>query len=370
MAKATVSENPSWTKLYFTERSPPRSLASDGHLTLRGLCAVLLDLSVEGNYGPICKKGGGLYSNSDRSVAGHYYLLTRADENLLLQAAAEGILEIQPKGDSDAYLDLTSDGLVYALRQPLDRIANILSETQSTFLKARSRDLRAVYNLIRGFETDLIRARSFNAPDFTFHNVVSILHKLMLDPQTAREHLRRGYLQEIRRQPIQNDSSLFDLYVGPKARVLNSYEQSMFMSVSNTRGNSDYRLGKWHGGYNHLGDYNPLHYGRRSLNRTEWLKFKVFEVYRDDYTIGGLLDLLRNNEVSHSSLSKRPSISRMLEIANRRLRDDGDSEGDGSRGVHETLVYIGYSIGKLLQIIRCWRIALRGDSRAETATIT
>ena len=71
------------------------------------------------------------------------------------------------------------------------------------------------------------------------------------------------------------------------------------------------------------------------------------------------MDLLRNNEVSHSSLSKRPSLNRMLEIANRNLRGDGDVGKDDARGVHETLVYIGYNVGKLLRIIRCWRAALR-----------
>ena len=86
----------------------------------------------------------------------------------------------------------------------------------------------------------------------------------------------------------------------------------MFMSVTNSTEGSDYRLGKWHGGYNQLGDFNPLHYGRKLLSRNDWLDFKLFEVYGDEYAIGPLLDILRNNEVSHSSLSKRTSINRML----------------------------------------------------------
>ena len=157
---------------------------------------------------------------------------------------------------------------------------------------------------------------------------------MMLDPKTAMEHLTRQQKQLIRQKPIENNCSLFDLYVGPNARVLNSFEQGMFMSVQ--QGDSEYRLGKWHGGYNHLGDYNPLNYGRRSLARGDWLDFKIFEVYRDEYTLGTLLDVLRNNEVSHSSLSKRKSLNRMLEIANRNLRGDGDVGQDDSRGIHET----------------------------------
>ena len=209
--------------------------------------------------------------------------------------------------------------------------------------------------LVKGFEETLIKARSLNASEFTFHNVVSILHKLMLDPKTALEHLTRQHSQKIRGKPIKNNCSLFDLYVGRNARVLNSFEQGMFMSVSNSTKGSDYRLGKWHGGYNPLGDFNPLHYGHKSLSRNDWLDFKLFEVYGDEYAIGPLLEILRNNEVSHSSLSKRTPINRMMEIANRNLRGDGDVGPDDSRGVHETLVYIGHNVGKLLQIVRCWR---------------
>ena len=85
---------------------------------------------------------------------------------------------------------------------------------------------------------------------------------------------------------------------------------------------------------------------------------KLFEVYREDYTLGMLLDVLRNNEVSHSSFSKRESLKRMREIANRNLRGDGDVGKDDSRGVHETLVYLGYHVAMLLRIIRCWRSTL------------
>lgn len=173
--------------------------------------------------------------------------------------------------------------------------------------------------------------------------------------KTASEHLTRGHKRKIRGNPIENNCSLFDLYVGQNASVLNSYDQGMFMSVSDTKPGSDYRLGKWYGGHNHLGGFNPLNFGGKSLTRVEWLDFKLFEVYGDDYTIGTLLDVLRNNEVSHSSLSKRTSINRMLEIANRNLRGDGDVGPDDARGVHETLVYIGYNVGKLLRLIRCWR---------------
>ena len=130
----------------------------------------------------------------------------------------------------------------------------------------------------------------------------------------------------------------------------------MFMSVQ--RENSEYRLGKWHGGYNHLGDYNPLNYGRRSLTRADWLDFKIFEVYKEDYTLGKVLNVLRNNEVSHSFLSKRKSLKRMMEIANRNLRGDGDIGKDDACGIHETLVYLGYHVGMLLRIIRCWRATL------------
>ena len=122
------------------------------------------------------------------------------------------------------------------------------------------------------------------------------------------EHLTRQQKPKIRQKPIDNNCSLFDLYIGQNARVLSSFDQGMFMSVSGPDDGSGYRLGKWHGGYNHLGDYNPLNYGRRALARDDWLNFKIFEVYRDDYTLGQLLDILRNNEVSHSSLSKRPSL--------------------------------------------------------------
>ena len=320
---------------------------------------VLMDLSLEGNYGPICKKGLALYSNSVKGLAGRYYVLSEADQHVLLDAATSGRLEIGPKGELGAYVDFTDTGLLETLRQPLPRqVASILGETHDTLLRTASRNVDAVCELVRTFETNLIKARTFNASDFTFHNVVSILHKLMLDPYTAMEHLNRQQKRKIRQKPIENNCALFDLYVGQNARVLSSFEQGMFMSVSGPDDGSGYRLGKWHGGYNHLGDYNPLNYGRRELARADWLKFKIFEVYRDDYTLGELLDILRNNEVSHSSLSRRASLNRMLEIANRNLRGDGDVGKDDSRGVHETLVYIGYNVGKLLKIIRCWRATL------------
>ena len=354
-----MNPNSNWTKLYFTDRSPPGCLSPAGDLTIRGLFLVLMDLSLEGNYGPICKKGLTLYSNSDKGLGGRYYVLSEADEGVLFQAASRGLLEVRPKGDLGVYVDFTDAGLLEALKQPLlQKIASILDETHDTFLKEASRDTDAVCKLVQGFETDLIKARMLNASDFTFHNVVSILHKLMLDPKTATEHLARQHNQNIRQKPIENNCSLFDLYVGQNVRVLNSYEQGMFMSVSGPEDGSGYRLGKWHGGSNHLGDYNPLNYGRCSLARDDWLKFKIFEVYRDDYTLGELLDILRNNEVSHSSLSKRESLNRMMEIANRNLRGDGDVGKDDSRGVHETLVYIGYNVGKLLRIIRLWRTTL------------
>ena len=354
-----MNPNSNWTKLYFTDRSPPDCLTSDGDLTLRGLCLVLMNLSLEGNYGPICKKGLALYSNSAKGLAGRYYVLSESDEHVLLDAASRGLLEIRPKGELGAYVDFTDTGLLETLKQPLPRQwASILGETHDTFLRTASRDVDAVCELVKGFEANLIKAPSLNASDFTFHNVVSILHKLMLDPHTALEHLTRQQKRKIRQRPIEKNCSLFDLYVGENARVLNSFEQGMFMSVSGPDDGSGYRLGKWHGGYNHLGDYNPLNYGRRALARHDWLNFKIFEVYRNDYTLGELLDILRNNEVSHSSLSKRASLSRMLEITNRNLRGDGDVGKDDSRGVHETLVYIGYNVGKLLKIIRCWRATL------------
>ena len=352
-----MQPNPAWTKLYFTNRSPKGVQLPSGTLTTRGLCLVLIDLSLEGNYGPVCKKDLTLYSNSDKGFTGRYYILSKEDESVLLGAVSDGLLEFHPKGDRGAYVDFTETGLQATLKLPVPRqLALILGETHDTFLKTTSKDPETLCELVMGFETDLLRARSLNAPDFTFQNVVSILHKMMLDPQTAMEHLTRRRKQVVRQRPIENDCSLFDLYVGQRARVLNSFKQGMFMSVREE--DSEYRLGKWHGGYNHLGDYNPLHYGRRSLARRDWLDFKVFEVYQDDYTLGTLLDVLRNNEVSHSSLSKRHSLKRMLKIANKNLRGDGNVGQDDSRGVHETLVYIGYHVGKLLRIIRCWRATL------------
>ena len=352
-----MTSNPNWTKIYFGDGSPKGVLSPSRSLTTKGLCLVLLDLSLEGNYGPICKRGLTLYSNSDRGFTGRYYILAEEDENVLLEAVSDGLLECCPKDDFGAYVDFTELGLQKSLEWPLPRqLAYILGETYDSFLTSASRDTNAVCELMKRFETDLIKTRSLNASDFTFQNVVSILHKMMLDPQTAMEHLSRHQKRLVRRKPIENSSSLFDLFVGPQARVLNSYEQGMFMSVR-TEG-SNYRLGKWHGGYNHLGDYNPLNYGRGSLAKTEWLKFKIFEVYEDDYTLETLLDVLRNNEVSHSSLAKRKSLTRLLEIANRNLRGDGDVGQDDSRGMHETLVHIGYNVGKLLRTIRCWRATL------------
>ena len=354
-----MKPNRHWTKLYFTDRSPPGCLSPAGDLTVRGLCLVLIDLSLEGNYGPICKNRSALYSNSDKGFTGRYYVLSEADEGVHLQAESDGLLEIQTKGDLGAYVDFTETGLQETLKQtPPRQVAAILGETHDTFLKRASRNVDAVCELVKRFEADLIRARSFNASDFTFQNVVSILHKLMLDPHTAMEHLNRQQKRKIRQKPIENNCSVFDLFVGPNACVLNSFEQGMFMSVSGPDDGSGYRLGKWHGGYNHLGDYNPLNYGRLALARSDWLNFKIFEVYGDDYTLGELLDVLRNNEVSHSSLSRRPSLDRMLEIANRNLRGDGNVGKDDARGVHETMVYIGYNVGKLLRLIRCWRATL------------
>ena len=353
-----MTPDPGWTKVYFTHRSPKGCLSPTGDLTVKGLFAVLTVLYLEGNYGPVCRKGLALYSNSDRSFPGRYYELSAADVDILSGAAADGLLRVTSKGNVGAYVEFTDDGLQYVLSQPVPpALATILGETDVSFLTSAARDVGAVCELVKGFESDLIKAASLNASEFTFHNVVSILHKLMLDPKTALEHLTRQQSHKIRGKPIQNNCSLFDLYVGRNARVLNSFEQGMFMSVSNSTEGSDYRLGKWHGGYNPLGDFNPLHYGRKSLSRDDWLDFKLFEVYGDEYSIGPLLDILRNNEVSHSSLSKRTSINRMLEIANRNLRGDGDVGSDDSRGVHETLVYIGHNVGKLLQIVRCRRTA-------------
>ena len=347
-----------WTKVYFTHRSPKGCLSPTGDLTVKGLFAVLTVLYLEGNYGPVCQKGLALYSNSAKSFPGRYYELSAADVDVLRETAEDGLLRVTSKGDIGGYVDFTDDGLQYVLNQSVPpALAAILGETDVSFLASAARDVGAVCELVKGFEEALIKAHFLNASEFTFHNVVSILHKLMLDPKTALEHLTRQQSQKIRGKPIQNNCSLFDLYVGQNAQVLNSFEQGMFMSVTNSTEGSDYRLGKWHGGHNPLGDFNPLHYGRKLLSRDAWLAFKLFEVYGDEYTIGPLLDVLRNNEVSHSSLSKRRSINRMLEIANKNLRGDGDVGPDDSRGVHETLVYIGHNVGKLLQIIRCWRTA-------------
>ena len=352
-----MKSNSHWTKVYFTHRSPQGVLSPSGDLTTRGLCMILLDLLHEGNYHPICKVDSTIYSNSDRSFAGRYYCLSEADEVVLREAVFKGLLESRPKDDRGAYINFTDFGLQNSLKGSVpNQWASILGETHDTLLRTASSDADAVCTLMHSFEKDLIRARSFDASDFTYHNVVSILHKMMLDSATAMEHLTRDHKRKIHKKPIDNNCSLFDLYFGPNTQILNSFEQGMFMSVRQE--NSEYRLGKWHGGYNHLGDYNPLHYGRRSLTRANWLALKIFEVYTEDYTLGKLLNVLRNNEVSHSSFSKRQSLNRMLEIANRNLRGDGDVGDDDARGIHETLVYLGYHVGMLLCIIRCWRAAL------------
>ena len=315
---------------------------------------LLLELSLEGNFYPICKYGRTLYSNSHKGVSGRYYILSRSDESVLFKAVSRGHLEFCPKDRQRTYIDFTESGLQQALKEDVpSRVDVILGETCDTFLNKASRDVDAVCELIQKFETDLIKAHTLDASDFTYQTVVNILHKLMLDPKTAMEHLTRQHNQMIRQKPIGNNCSLFDLYVGQNARVLHSFEQGMFMSVR--RDDSDYRLGKWHGGYNHLGDYTPLTNGYRALTREDWLGLKVFEVYREDYTVGELLDVLRNYEVSHSSLSKRESLRQMMEIANRNLRGDGEVGEDDARGVHETLVYLGYYVGKLLRMIRYWR---------------
>ena len=242
-----MKPNSDWTRLYFTDRSPKGVQSPGGVLTTRGLFLILMDLSLEGNYGPICKRGLTLYSNSDRGFTGRYYILSKEDEDVLLEAMSDGSLEFCPKGDLGAYIDFTETGLQKALKWPFPpQLAFILGETQDAFLKATSKNDGAVCELMKGFEIDLIRARSLNTSDFTFQNVVSILHKMMLDPKTAMEHLARQYKRIIRQKPIENNCSLFDLYVGQNARVLNSFEQGLFMSVS--QGDSEYRLGKWHGG--------------------------------------------------------------------------------------------------------------------------
>ena len=247
-----------WTKVYFTHRSPKGCLSPTGDLTVKGLFAVLAVLYLEGNYGPVCQKGLALYSNSDKSFAGRYYELSEADVDVLHEAAADGLLRVTSKGDVGVYVDFTDDGLRYVLNQPVPpALAAILGETDVSFLTSAARDVGAVYELVKGFEEALIKARSLNASEFTFHNVVSILHKLMLDPKSALEHLARQHSQKIRGKPIENNCSLFDLYVGRNARVLNSFKQGMFMSVTNSTEGSDYRLGKWHGGYNPLGDFQP-----------------------------------------------------------------------------------------------------------------
>ena len=280
---------------------------------------VLLDLYLGSNYYPICKRGLSLYSNSDRAFAGRYYVLQEADERTLLEATSSNLLEILPKDDLGEYIEFTDVGLQAALQEFVpSRLDSILAGTQDSFLKTASRDADAVCELMERFEVDLIRARSFGASDFTYQNVVNALHKMMLDPKTATEHLTRQHNHRIRQKPIENNCSLFDLYVGQDARVLNSFEHGIFVSVR--RDNSEYRLGKWHGSYNHLGDYNPLSYGRKSLAKADWLGLKIFEVYQQDYTLGALLDVLRNYEVSHSSLSRREPLKQMMEIANRNLR--------------------------------------------------
>ncbi len=352
-----MDDNRAWKKTYFTDRSGEGLVSPNGIVTMKGLLIVLLDLCLEGNYHPICKKDLTLYSNSARGVSGRYYELTQKDEDVLSGAISLGLLEYHEKAQLEGYLGFTEAGLQQALRTGVPSpLASILGETDDTLLKAASRDGNAVCELMLRFETDLIRARSFDASDFTYHPVVNILHKMMLDPKTATEHLTRKQNRKVRQKPIENDCSLFDLYIGQKARVVNSFEQGMFMSVR--QDDSEYRLGKWDGGYNHLGDYNPLNYGRRSLTRAEWLGTKIFEVYSEEYTVGQLVSVLRNDEVSHSSLSKREALKRMMEIANRNLRGDGDVGQDDARGVHETLVYLGYHVGMLLRIIRCWRATL------------
>ena len=190
-----MTPNPGWTKVYFTHRSPKGCLSPTGDLTIKGLFAVLTNLYLEGNYGPVCKNELALYSNSDKSFAGHYYELSVADVDILREAEAHGLLRVTSKGDVGAYVDFTDDGLQYVLGQPalLSALAAILGETDVSFLTSAARDVGAVSELVKGFEKDLIKARSLNASEFTFHNVVSILHKLMLDPKTALEHLTRQH---------------------------------------------------------------------------------------------------------------------------------------------------------------------------------
>ena len=164
-----------WTRVYFSDRSPPGCVTPDANLTKRGLFIVLADLSLFGNYGPVCKKGSRLYSNSDRSFPGRYYDLSASDEATLLHALAHGLLEVCHKGDVGAYVDFTESGLQFAFEQPLPQLfGSIMGATDPSFLVDTSRDVGAVCELMRRFETDLVKARSLNDSEFTFQNVVSI----------------------------------------------------------------------------------------------------------------------------------------------------------------------------------------------------
>ena len=82
----------------------------------------------------------------------------------------------------------------------------------------------------------------------------------------------------------------------------------------------------------------------------------------------GLGHPLRNGQVDHvafpshlfSLLDKDTSLQSTLTSLKgvvQALRGDGDVGEDDARGVHETLVYLGYYVGKLLRMIRCWRAA-------------
>ena len=114
--RPTVETNPGWTRTYFTGGSPKGVLTPTGDLTMRGLNVVLLDLYLESNYFPICKKGHSLYSNSDEAFGGRYYVLQETDESILLEAASSDRLEIHPRSDLGEYIEFTDVGLQEAFR--------------------------------------------------------------------------------------------------------------------------------------------------------------------------------------------------------------------------------------------------------------
>ena len=118
------------------DRSPKGCLSPTGDLTIKGLFAVLTNLYLEGNYGPVCKNWLALYSNSDKSFAGHYYELSVADVDILREAEAHGLLRVTSKGDVGACGKLSSSCSCFfssgSFRQTYSRMPSSATPTMLT----------------------------------------------------------------------------------------------------------------------------------------------------------------------------------------------------------------------------------------------